>query len=403
MQNGDSRMPDFEARPIDYLLVKVAARCNINCTYCYWFRDASVYEKPKLMSAAVADKLLLRVEEQIISQSLSGFMMLLHGGEPMLWGVRNVRRLGDGCRAITERTSKPVTLAITTNGLLIDEEWLQCFLDYKISVTLSIDGPAHIHDQQRRTFQGGPTHAKVEHAMNLLQSRSIPFGVLAVCDPSREPAEYVDYFAKAGIDGYDIMFPDATWDDHPPSIAKFYCDLFDLWLEANRTKKTIELRSIEAMLTGLLGGNSQTEAIGYGPVEVCTVLTDGSLEPLDTLRITGEGATRASTNIFDNAIEDIKRDPRWQAARQASIDLCETCQACPYMHACGGGYLPHRYSKDNGYDNPNAYCADLVKIFEHMQAELGDRIYVRKPNGQQLPIREAASAANASASLASGL
>ena len=40
----------FRDQPISQLLVKVATRCNIDCSYCYWFRDAAVYDKPKLMS-----------------------------------------------------------------------------------------------------------------------------------------------------------------------------------------------------------------------------------------------------------------------------------------------------------------------------------------------------------------
>lgn len=29
-----------------FVLVKLASRCNIACTYCYWFRDDEVYKKP---------------------------------------------------------------------------------------------------------------------------------------------------------------------------------------------------------------------------------------------------------------------------------------------------------------------------------------------------------------------
>ena len=50
----------FAGQPISQLLVKVATRCNIDCSYCYWFRDAAVYDKPKLMSDAVLRQLLLR-------------------------------------------------------------------------------------------------------------------------------------------------------------------------------------------------------------------------------------------------------------------------------------------------------------------------------------------------------
>ena len=31
--------------------MKLAQRCNIACTYCYWFRDADVYKKPAVLTA----------------------------------------------------------------------------------------------------------------------------------------------------------------------------------------------------------------------------------------------------------------------------------------------------------------------------------------------------------------
>ena len=34
-------------RPFTFVLVKLAARCNIKCTYCYWFRDARFTPSPR--------------------------------------------------------------------------------------------------------------------------------------------------------------------------------------------------------------------------------------------------------------------------------------------------------------------------------------------------------------------
>ena len=70
------------------MLVKVASRCNIDCSYCYWFRDAAVYDKPKLMSSEVLLQLLRRIEEHVTTHSLIDFPIILHGGEPLLWGIR---------------------------------------------------------------------------------------------------------------------------------------------------------------------------------------------------------------------------------------------------------------------------------------------------------------------------
>jgi uncharacterized protein len=59
------------------------------------------------------------------------------------------------------------------------------------------------------------------------------------------------------------------------------------------------------------------------------------------------------------------------------------------MNACGGGHLPHRFSKKNGYDNPSVYCDDLYAMFENMQYVLEGHLYVSKPGGERLDVHGA--------------
>jgi uncharacterized protein len=377
----------FPDQPISQLLVKVASRCNIDCSYCYWFRDAAVYDKPKLMSPEVLHRLLRRIEEHVTRHSLVDFPIILHGGEPLLWGIESFHRIAQACEAITARTGCEIPIAVTTNGILIDEEWLNCFEARNISVAISLDGPAHIHDVHRRTFQGDGTHAAVERAARLLVSRDIGVSALAVCNPAYSPKEYAEFFARCGIANYDIMIPDATVDEKPPSIASFYNALFDVWLEANRSRPAVNIRIVADMITALLGNNSPTEGVGHKPIELCTVMTDGSVEAHDVLRIAGDGFTNTRFNIFDHAIDDVRNEPRWKAARDSSITLCEACRQCKFMNACGGGYLPHRFSKKNGYDNPSVYCDDLYSMFENMQSVLESHLYVNKPGGERVQLR----------------
>jgi uncharacterized protein len=379
----------FVDQPISQLLVKVASRCNIDCTYCYWFRDAAVYDKPKLMSADVMQRLLQRIEEHVARYPLADFPIILHGGEPLLWGVENFVHFAEACEAISSRTGCDIPIAVTTNGLLIDDEWLNCFETHHISVAISLDGPEHIHDMHRRTFQGTGTHAAVEQAARRLLSRNIGVSALAVCNPAFSPKQYVDFFAECGIASYDIMIPDATVDEKPASVGSFYNGLFDLWLEVNRSKPTVDIRIIGDIITALLGNNSPTEGVGHKPIELCTVMTDGSVEAHDVLRIAGDGFTQTGFNIFDHAIDEIRNEPRWKAARDASINLSDKCRRCKFMNACGGGYLPHRFSRQNGYDNPSVYCDDLYSMYENMQSLLESRLYVDKPGEERLGLREA--------------
>jgi uncharacterized protein len=379
----------FQDQPISQLLVKVASRCNIDCSYCYWFRDAAVYDKPKLMSADVLHRLLQRIEQHVAKHSLVEFPIILHGGEPLLWGVENFHCFAQSCETISSRTGCDIPIAVTTNGVLIDDAWLNCFEARNISVAISLDGPAHIHDAHRRTFQGTGTHAAVERAARMLVSRDIGTMALAVCNPAYSPEQYVAFFEACGIANYDIMIPDATVDEKPPSVASFYQGLFDLWLEANRSKPTVNIRIISDMITALLGNNSPTEGVGHKPVELCTVMTDGSVEAHDVLRIAGDGFTHTMFNIFEHPIDAVRNEPRWKAARDASINLCETCRQCKFMNACGGGYLPHRFSRTNGYDNPSVYCDDLYSMFENMQSVLESHLYVSKPGGERVDVRDA--------------
>ena len=385
-------LPDalgFREQPITQMLVKVASRCNIDCSYCYWFRDASVYNKPKLMSSEVLQQLLQRIEEHVVRHPLIDFPIILHGGEPLLWGIDNFHRIAEACDGISSRTGCDIPIAVTTNGVLIDDAWLNCFESRNIQVAISLDGPEHIHDLHRKTFQGTGTHAAAERAARMLASRDIAMSALAVCNPAYPPKDYVEFFANSGIANYDIMIPDATVDETPASVGSFYKGLFDLWLEANRSKPTVNIRIIADMITAMLGNDSPTEGVGYKPIELCTVMTDGSVEAHDVLRIAGDGSNSTKFNIFEHAIDDVRNEPRWKAARDASIQLAGKCQQCKFMNACGGGYLPHRFSKKNGYDNPSVYCDDLYSMFENMQSVLEGHLYVSKPDGERLGVRDA--------------
>ena len=192
-----------------------------------------------------------------------------------------------------------------------------------ILLRATLDGPAHIHDINRRTFQGTGTHAAVERAARLLTSRDINVTALAVCNPAYEPKEHFDFFRSCGIAHFDIMIPDATVDENPPSVALFYKGLFDLWLEANRHERTVDIRIVTDMVTALLGNDSPTEGVGYKPIELCTVMTDGTVEAHDVLRIAGDGVTQTTFTIFTHAIDEIRGEPRWKAAGRFNQSLRE--------------------------------------------------------------------------------
>src|SRR5215203_3078682 len=162
-----------------YLLLKLAARCNFNCTYCYWFRDESVYDRPPILTAEAESSLLEKLESHVVRHNLEYFSVLFHGGEPLLFGKRRFVALLDRLALIQQRTGCKIRLSITTNGSLIDNEWAHLFRYFNVNPTVSIDGPPEIHDRARIDRAGRPTHIRVIRGLNLLRKVGIEPGVLS--------------------------------------------------------------------------------------------------------------------------------------------------------------------------------------------------------------------------------
>lgn len=372
----------MQVKPFDYLLLKIAMRCNIDCTYCYWFRDASVFAKPKTLTENAQAALLEKLEAHVVSHALREFSILLHGGEPLLFGKARFILLCQQLESLHARTNCVVHLSMTTNGLLLDAEWIKILLEFKVDVTVSIDGPKEIHDRRRIDFKGRGTFDGVEASIKrLLQAGKVP-GVLSVCDPESNPKDIVQYLVEQlGIKKFDVLVPDCTREDRPIPIADYFIKLFDLWFD-DYGRRGVDIRYLRSMVKGLLGGVSKVESIGYGPINTVCMLTDGSLEPLDVIRIAGNEATKTDLNIFENTFEDLKKCALWADAYASSLQPCAECRKCEYIQACGGGFLPHRYSTDRGFDNPSVYCEDLKVIFKHIWSRIAPQIHVVALNGE---------------------
>src|SRR3954447_1105962 len=76
------------ASPLAWVVLKVAQRCNLNCTYCYVYNrgDDSWRARPKFISEDIIRQLATRIRQHCARYSCSLFTVELHGGEPLLLG-----------------------------------------------------------------------------------------------------------------------------------------------------------------------------------------------------------------------------------------------------------------------------------------------------------------------------
>lgn len=379
----DSVLQEQIDRPLDYILVKLAMRCNLACTYCYWFRDDTVFDKPNLMLPSVETAFLLRLREHLLQHSVPYFRILFHGGEPLLFGKERFVSLCESLKQLSIDTATPIQLAITTNGVLLDEEWVGILKKYDINVTVSLDGPSVIHDASRVDLKGGGTFGRVVAGIRLLQQEEVDIGLLAVYQPGLQPQQIFDlFFEELGVKHFNVLIPDATHSDIGTTdlFADFFIELFSLWFEVY-AEKGVRIPFCSNAISGLLGNLSKTESFGLGPVSTATVLTDGSIEPLDVARIVEHGFTATNCNVLGNKLQDIKKDPLWKEIVTSSLNLNEQCKRCSFKTACGGGHITSRWSPTTRFDNPSVHCSELLKLFRELWNIVLPHIIVKEGGG----------------------
>ena len=368
-----------------FVLVKLASRCNINCTYCYWFRDAEVYRKPAVLTAEAETAFCDRLEQHIVEHGLEQFMLVFHGGEPLLFPKHRFVALLKRLQEIEERTGCRIGRGVCTNGILVDREWAEIFKTYDVPVTVSLDGPPEINDKNRVDFKGKGTHADVLLGIECLRANGIDPSLISVCNPATDPEQIVSYLVdELGFKQFDLLPPDATHADNPPPISDYFIKLFDVWFD-KYAAQGVRIRTLDSMIQGLLGNLAVSDTVGLGSMDTITLMPDGSLEPLDVLRIVGDGSTKTDTSVFNNAIKDVQGDPRWREAYEASLHLCDTCMKCEYLDACGAGHIAQRWSNERRFDNPSVYCESWKRIFSHLWKRISPTLIVEYESAAATP------------------
>jgi uncharacterized protein len=359
---------------VGQVVLKVAQRCNLNCTYCYVYNrgDESWRTRPAHISDEVAQKLGARIREHCQFYGDECFTVELHGGEPLLLGRKRMQRVIDLVRA--ESAPVRVIFTLQTNATLLDPKWLELFARNRITFGISLDGPPEIADRRRVKRNGGGSTERVLFVVKELREHGPLFdqlfgGCLCVIDPSSNGADLVEWFVDQGFHAFDFLLPDANRANPPQEgtsvepYRRFLLEAFERWY--NMGARAPKIRTFEQMMLGLMGKKTPLDSFGGDLRGLCVVESDGSIGVNDVMRICGGDFSHDKLNIFEHRL-----DEHVDAYRIAQIQkVCAECRECPYLDSCGGGYLPHRFD-GIGFANPSYFCDALFALSERMQHAL---------------------------------
>lgn len=361
---------------LDTVLVKVASRCNINCSYCYVYNmgDDNWKNLSKFMSDETINGLCDSLKDLVKNQKKC-FSVVLHGGEPFLLGTKKLLHL---LKSLREVLPDNYPISIQTNGILISNAILDICSQYRASVAVSIDGPEHVHNKYRVNHKDGGTFDEVLNGFNILlnhpDAKFLNAGLLAVIDPLSSASEVYNFFKTLSAPSVDFLYKDGNHSKLPLNKAAIYSTEYGEWMvELLQTyladSQPIQIRVLDDMLKVLLGGIVTKEGLGITDFAIVIIDTDGTIMKNDTLKSTFNGADKfqESFNIKNVKLGDFLKSEEFSTYREMQRPTNTKCLSCPELHICGGGMILNRWSNEAEFNNPSVYCSDQLFLIKNLR------------------------------------
>jgi uncharacterized protein len=358
-------------------ILKVASRCNLNCSYCYMYNmgDDTYLKQPKFITMDIVEKFADKLNLHAQNYSLERVLLAFHGGEPLLWGVDRIVQAKNLIRRKID-AEIDIEFTVQTNGVLLDESIISELAINDIYIGISLDGLKETHDKYRIDFKGKGSFDNIINKFDFIKTHQKYLSILTVINLDINPRDYFHFLLENDVNNINVILLEANYDKLPNGYntiedrskvlyGKWLAELFDIWV-SHLDQKRIDINIFDVILGLLTGRNVGDQIFGKGLNDVMTIESNGSIEAVDMLRITESGFTRNEINVFDNQLDEILQEESFRGYYFGHHDLCDTCEKCDFKSICGGGLNIHRYNKENGFDNPSVYCHDLQYIISHI-------------------------------------
>lgn len=336
-------------------IVVATLRCNQTCVYCHASR-ADLGATGLDMTPEVADAVL----DRIFATTNPNVTIEFQGGEPLA-NFPVVQRIIDGALAKNEQAGKRLDFTLVTNLSVMDEEKLAWLLDKRVQICTSLDGPADLHDHQRKLV-GGSAFAETARWIRRINAAYEEQGLdptlyrveaLPTITRATLPRwkELVDTFVDLGcralflrpVDPFGFAARTGDKVDYPRAeYLAFYRSAVDYMLELNAKGVQILERFASVFLTKILSGAEPNfldlrNPCGAGIGQVAYNY-DGKVFTCDEgrmLHASGD-ATFTIGDVRENTYREMMGHDTVRALALASnLDAQPGCTTCAYNPYCG--------------------------------------------------------------------
>ena len=356
------------------ILKPVGFACNLSCTYCENEDGCSgTRRSEKPMTLLFAQHLFEQIK-MLGSIGIKEIKLIWHGGEPTLSPISFYREVCKIQSTVLSNGNIKVINTMQTNGMELDEEWIEFFKETGWKPGISIDGPEHIHDANRLTHDGkGSFSTIMKNVSSLLQKLpKVGFNAVVSSQSVGQSVELFEFLSK-NFDTFDISpcynpagskttLPFAIT---PEEFAQLFCEMFDLWWYLDNPK--IKIRTFSAVIQAVLGNKPRLCSMSNGCAGFLAVENDGSVYPCGRM---GGFEELLLGNINDQTLVKILQGPERKQYLDKILSLPEKCISCEWVGGCHNGCPMHRYLGVGEFTKMTIACEANIQIFEHVKVRV---------------------------------
>jgi len=336
----------------------ITYNCNLNCTYCK--SDRCTKKMPIEIALKAIDLTLPNSGDLSIN---------FYGGEPMIEKDNVLRIMRYALK--NRRKGQNISFSMTTNGTLIDEEFLKRANQFHLNISFSHDGV--FHDLQRLDRRGKGSHERLWNNLRLWMHHQPESTVMCTYTPDTiyRLSETLDWFKDLGITNVSLN-PDYHRSDWNEDVLNDqYSNIIDGYLKTIEIGANFHISNIDRKVFDILHGNKKCVLSNTS----ITVNVDGEIYPC--LSFCGMKEYRigsVDTGIDMTSLKDI---------HTAAQVIPERCMVCDVQRYCSNQCACIRYISTNTLaENSYFHCAHERCLIDSAQRiiEQERKLYREKAN-----------------------
>jgi len=307
------------------LTLHITNKCNLACDYCF------VPHGEISMTKEIAIK---AIDLGMQAKNSKSTGVLFYGGEPLL-ERQLIYDVVEHNKKITQETGHKFSYKITTNGILLDEEFLQFSKDINMAIGFSHDGPAQ--DFCRLTKTKEKTSVILKEKIPLLLKYH-PYAVaLSVlnCNSVHLASEIAKFLIDSGFKYISMNVnysPNAGWTKkHFEILEKEYKKIAKMYEKWTTDEEKIYFAPFDAKILSHIKGERYHADRAVMNREQPSIAPDGTIYPMSKYI---DQRDFAIGNVF-SGFDENKRVVFEKAANEmpASCKDCALNLRCNYMYS----------------------------------------------------------------------